>query len=184
LLLGLKLARDQIRCPIEDRTLLDNAMEQGAAALDELRELAAGIHPPILTSRGLSAALKELARRSALPVTVSPAIPGRLPEAVEVNAYFLTAEALTNVVKHARATHVTVSMNCDGQTLFLEIQDDGIGGASLETPGTGLKGMADRATALGGSLVISSPARGGTCVGAAFPVAATPSQTSARHGQQ
>jgi PAS domain S-box-containing protein len=184
LLLGLKLARDQIRCPIEDRTLLDNAMEQGAAALDELRELAAGIHPPILTSRGLSAALKELARRSALPVTVSPAIPGRLPEAVEVNAYFLTAEALTNAVKHARATHVTVSMNCDGQTLFLEIQDDGIGGASLEAPGTGLKGMADRATALGGRLIISSPARGGACVGAAFPVAATPSQTSARHGRQ
>ena len=127
---------------------------------------------------------KELARRSALPVTVSPAIPGRLPEAVEVSAYFLTAEALTNVVKHAPATRVTVSMNCDGQTLFLEIQDDGIVGASLETPGTGLKGMADRATALGGSLVISSPARGGTCMGAAFPVAATPSQTSARHGQQ
>jgi PAS domain S-box-containing protein len=175
LLLRLQLARDQIRCPREDRTLLDDAMHQAGAALDELRELAAGIHPPILTSRGLSAALKLLARRSVLPVTVSAAIPGRLPEAVEVNAYFLTAEALTNAVKHARATHVTVSMNCDGQTLFLEIRDDGIGGASLETGGTGLKGMADRATALGGRLTISSPARGGTCVGAAFPVAATPS---------
>jgi PAS domain S-box-containing protein len=182
LLLGLQLARHQIRCPREDRTLLDNAMEQGAAALEELRELAAGIHPAILTSRGLSAAVKVLARRSALPVTVSVAAPDRMPEAVEINAYYLTAEALTNAVKHARATHVTVSMNCDGETLFVEIQDDGIGGASLETGGTGVKGMADRATALGGRFTISSPARGGTCVGAAFPVAATPSQTSARHG--
>ena len=83
-------------------------------------------------------------------MTVSAAIPDRLPEAVETNAYFLTAEALTNAVKHARATDVTVSMNCDGETLCVEIQDDGIGGASLEPGGTGLKGMADRATALGG----------------------------------
>jgi signal transduction histidine kinase len=98
--------------------------------LDELRELAAGIHPLILSSRGLCAAVKALARRSALPVTVSAAIPDRLPEAVETNAYFLTAEALTNAVKHARATDVTVSMNCDGETLCVEIEDDGIGGAS------------------------------------------------------
>jgi signal transduction histidine kinase len=107
--------------------------------LDELRELAAGIHPPVLTSRGLGAAVEALARRSALPVTVSAAIPDRLPEAVEANVYFLTAEALTNAVKHARATHITVSMTYDGETLSVEIQtisprnpyaDDGIGGAS------------------------------------------------------
>ena len=177
--LGLQLAREQIRCPTEDRTLLDNAMEQAGAALDELRELAAGIHPLILSSRGLRAAVKALARRSPLPVTVSAATPDRLPEAVEANAYFLTAEALTNAIKHARATHVTVSMTCDGETLFVEIQDDGIGGASLETGGTGLKGMADRATALGGRLTVDSTARGGTCVRAAFPVAATPANTSA-----
>ena len=135
--------------------------------IEELRELAAGIHPPILTSRGLGAAINALARRSAL-VTVSAAIPDRLPEAVEANAYFLTAEALTNAVKHARATHIAVSMDCQDQTLLLEIQDDGIGGASLETGGTGLKSMADRATALGGRLTVSSPAREGTCVRAAF----------------
>jgi PAS domain S-box-containing protein len=179
LLLGLQLARDQIRCSNEGRMLLDNATDQARAAVDDLRELAAGIHPPILTSRGLGAAINALARRSALPVTVSAATPDRLPEAVEANAYFLIAEALTNALKHARATHVTVSMNCDGESLFVEIQDDGIGGASLETGGTGLKGMADRATALGGRLTIRSPARGGTCVRAAFPVAATPSHTSA-----
>ena len=168
MLLRLQLARDQIRCPNEDRTLLDNAIEQAGAALEELRELAAGIHPPILTSRGLGAAINALARRSALPVTVSAAIPDRLPEAVEANTYFLTAEALTNAVKHARATHIAVSMDCHDQTLLLEIQDDGIGGASLETGGTGLKSMADRATALGGRLTIISPAREGTCVRAAF----------------
>ena len=183
MLLRLQLARDQIRCPNEDRTLLDNAIEQAGAALEELRELA-GNHPPILTSRGLGAAINALARRSALPVTVSAAIPDRLPEAVEANTYFLTAEALTNAVKHARATHIAVSMDCHDQTLLLEIQDDGIGGASLETGGTGLKSMADRATALGGRLTIISPAREGTCVRAAFPVAATPSQTSACYGQQ
>lgn len=169
LLLGLQLAQDQIRCPREDLSLLDSAIEQAGAALDELRELAAGIHPPILTSRGLGAAVKALARRSALPVTVLAAIPDRLPEAVEANVYFLTAEALTNAVKHARATNVTVSIDCAGETLSVEIQDDGIGGACLETSGTGLKGMADRATALGGRLTVCSPARGGTCVRATFP---------------
>jgi len=175
LLLGLRLARNQMHGESEDRALLDDAIEQAGAALDELRELAAGIHPPILTARGLTAAVKALAARSGLPVTISAAIPGRLPEAVEASAYFLTAEALTNAVKHARATYVTVLMNCDGQTLILEIQDDGIGGASLETGGSGLMGMADRATALGGRLTISSPDQGGTCVRAAIPVGAAPS---------
>jgi PAS domain S-box-containing protein len=163
------LAQDQIRCPKEDLSLLDSAIEQAGAALDELRELAAGIHPPILTSRGLGAAVKALARRSALPVTISAAIPDRLPEAVEANVYFLTAQALTNAVKHARATHVTVSMNCDDETFCVEIQDDGIGGAHLDTDGTGMKGMADRATALGGRLTVRSPALGGTYARAAFP---------------
>jgi PAS domain S-box-containing protein len=172
-LLRLKLAREQIKCPSEDRVLLDDAIEHAEAALDELRELAAGVHPPILTSRGLIAAVKALARHSELPVTITAETPDRLSEAVEANAYFLTAEALTNAVKHARATHVTVSVNCDGQALILEIKDDGIGGASLETAGAGLRGMADRATALGGRFTVSSPASGGTCVRAAFPVAAS-----------
>jgi PAS domain S-box-containing protein len=174
LVLELRLARDQIHCPSEDLALLDALIEHASAALDELRELAAGVHPSILTKRGLPAAINELARRSPLPVSVWAATPERLPEGVEANAYFLIAEALTNAVKHARATRVEVSMNCDGRALVLEIQDDGIGGASMETAGTGLKGMADRASGLGGRLTIVSPERGGTLVRAAIPLDATP----------
>jgi PAS domain S-box-containing protein len=174
LVLELRLARNQIRCPSEDLALLDTPIELASAALDELRELAAGVHPSILTKRGLPAAINALARRSPLPVNVSAATPDRLPESVEANAYFLIAEALTNAVKHAQATRVEVSMSCDERALMLEIRDDGIGGASMETAGTGLKGMADRANALGGRLTIVSPERGGTSVRAAIPVHAAP----------
>ena len=170
LVLELRHARDQIRGRSEDLALLDAPIEHANAALDELRELAAGVHPSILAKRGLLAAINALAQRSPLPVSVSAATPDRLPEGVEVNAYFLVAEALTNAVKHARATRVEVSMNCDGRTLMLEIRDDGIGGASMETAGTGLKGMADRASGLGGLLTIVSPQRGGTSVRAAIPI--------------
>ena len=176
LVLELRLARDQIRCPTEDLELLETPLEHAVAALDELRELAAGVHPSILTKHGLSAAINALAQDSPLPVGVSGALPDRLPEGVEANAYFLIAEALTNAVKHAGATRVDVSMNCDGRALTLEIRDDGIGGASVGTAGTGLKGMADRASALGGRVTIVSPPRNGTTVYATIPVdAAQPS---------
>jgi PAS domain S-box-containing protein len=174
LVLELRLARDQIRCPDEDLAMLDAPIEHANAALDELRELAAGVHPSILTKHGLPAAISALARHSPVAVSVSAATPDRLSDCVEANAYFLIAEALTNAVKHSRATRVEVSMNCDGRTLMLEIRDDGIGGASMETAGTGLKGMADRANALGGRLTIVSPQRGGTSVRAAIPVDAAP----------
>ena len=170
LVLELRLARDQIRCPSDDLALLDAPIEHANAALDELRELAAGVHPSILTKHGLPAAINALAQRFPLPVSVFAATPERLPESVEANAYFLIAEALTNAVKHARATRVEVSMKCDGRTLMVEIRDDGIGGASMETAGTGLKGMADRASALGGSLTIVSAQREGTSVRATIPV--------------
>ena len=101
----------------------------------------------------------------------------RFSEAIEANAYFLIAEALTNAVKHARATRVEVSMNCDGLTLLLEIRDDGIGAASMATAGFGLNGMADRASGLGGRLTIVSPEGGGTSVRAAIPVEAAPSSS-------
>lgn len=173
LLLRLQLAREQLSD--QQRAFLDGAIEQASAALEELRELAAGIHPPILTTRGLYAAVKALARRSTLPVSVSAATPDRLPEAIEANAYFLIAEALTNAVKHAHASHVEVSMKCDRRVLMLEIRDDGIGGASMETAGFGLRGMADRANGLGGRLTIVSPELGGTSVRAAIPIDAAPS---------
>jgi signal transduction histidine kinase len=174
LALELRLARDQIRCPTQDLALLDTAIEHARAAFDELRELAAGVHPSSLTRGGLPAAINALARRSPLPVSVSAETPDRLPECVEANAYFLIAEALTNAVKHARATRVEVSINYDGRALTLEIRDDGIGGASMDTAGTGLKGMADRASGMGGRLTIVSPQRGGTSVRAAIPVDAAP----------
>ena len=172
MVLRLQLAREQLSG--EHLAFLDGAIEQARAALEELRELAAGIHPPLLTTRGLYAAVKALARRSTLPVSVSAATVDRLPEAIEANAYFLIAEALTNAVKHARATRVEVSMNCDGRTLMLEIRDDGIGGASMAAAGFGLRGMVDRASGLGGRLTIVSPERGGTSVRAAIPVDAAP----------
>ncbi len=175
LMLRLQMAREQLDG--EHLALVDSAIEQASAALEELRELAAGIHPPILTSRGLYVAVKALARRSTLPVSVSAAAPDRLPEAIEANAYFLIAEALTNAVKHARASQVEVSMNCDGRALMLEVRDDGIGGVSMETAGFGLKGMADRASGLGGRLTIVSPERGGTSVRAAIPVDTSPSSS-------
>jgi PAS domain S-box-containing protein len=170
----LRLARDQIRCPRDDLALLDAPIEHAKAALDELRELAAGVHSPILTTHGLPAAIKVLARRSPLSVSVSAATPDRMPKCVEANAYFLIAEALTNAVKHARATRAEVSMKSDGGALMLEIRDDGIGGASMETAGNGLKGMADRAGALGGRFTIVSAERGGTSVRAVIPLDAAP----------
>lgn len=170
LLLALRLARKQAPGGSETEALLEDAIGEASAALDELRELAAGIHPPVLTSHGLPAALGALARRCPLTVTVSASVPGRLPEAVEANAYFLTAEALTNAVKHARASRVEVTADCDGRTLTLQIRDDGVGGASTRAGGNGLSGMADRATALGGQLTVSSPELAGTCVRAVIPV--------------
>jgi PAS domain S-box-containing protein len=175
MLLRMQMAREQLSG--EHLAFLDGAIEQASAALVELRELAAGIHPPLLTARGLCAAVKALARRSTLSVSVSAATLDRLPEAVEANAYFLIAEALTNAVKHARATRVEVSMNCDGRTLTLEIRDDGIGGVSMAAAGFGLKGMTDRASGLGGHLTFVSPAGGGTKVCAVIPVDAAPSSS-------
>jgi PAS domain S-box-containing protein len=172
IVLRLQMAREQLSG--EHLAVLNGAIEQASVALTELRELAAGIHPPLLTTRGLFAAVKALARRSALPVSVSAATLDRLPAAIEANAYFLIAEALTNAVKHAHASRVEVSMNCDGRTLMLEIRDDGIGGASMAAAGFGLNGMADRASGLGGRITIVSPERGGTSVRAEIPVEAAP----------
>jgi len=169
LILELQVARDQIRCPSQDLALLDGAIEHAKTAFDELRELAAGVHPSILTQRGLPAAIKALARRSPLSVSVSAATPDRLAEGVEANAYFLIAEAMTNAAKHARATRVEVSINCDGRALILEVRDDGIGGARPDD-GSGLRGLADRVEAARGTLRIESPPGRGTAVVASIPI--------------
>ncbi len=135
----------------------------------ELRELARGIHPAVLTERGLTAAVGAVAARCVVPVEVVDELEERLPPAVEATAYFTVAEALTNVAKYAEATHAVVSLNRSEDALVVEVRDDGIGGASTGA-GSGLSGLADRVGALDGTLSVDSPAGAGTVVRAVLPV--------------
>jgi signal transduction histidine kinase len=151
-----------------DPAVLDAAIDELAAATAELRELARGIHPAVLTEGGLEPALAGLAGRVPLPVEIAGPPAERLPPAVEAAAYFAVAEALTNVVRHARATRVEVSVRRRGDRLVVRVRDDGRGGAR---PGGGLRGLADRAAALGGAFSLESPAGGGTTVRAELPCA-------------
>ena len=171
MLISLQLAREEIEVdPAGARRLLDDAVGQAQAAIDELRELAAGLHPPVLTYRGLVAAIEDLAARAALPVVVTGSLPGRLAEVVEANAYFFVAEALTNTVKHAGAARAEVRVGVDDRTLSVEVRDDGIGGAVVDGSGSGLAGLADRVGALGGRMDIASLPGCGTRVRAEIPV--------------
>ncbi|HEX2884324.1 MAG TPA: sensor histidine kinase [Candidatus Limnocylindria bacterium] len=139
-------------------------------AIGELRELARGIHPAILTEAGLGAALESLAERAALPVAVDTRLNGRLPPVVEATAYFLVAEALTNVVKHAGATAATVRATVKDGTLRVRVADNGSGGVDLDR-GSGVRGLIDRVAALGGNLTISDDPQGGTVLEADIPCA-------------
>jgi signal transduction histidine kinase len=142
--------------------LVAEALDQLREALAELRELARGIHPAVLTERGLRAALELLAARSPVPVDVrAPA--QRLPPGVEAALYFTAAEALTNVAKYARAASAAVRVEIREGAVAEEIADDGVGGASA-TAGSGLRGLADRLAAVGGTLEVESPTGGGTRV--------------------
>jgi signal transduction histidine kinase len=140
-----------------------------AEAREELQEISRGLHPAILSTRGLRPALKALARRSAIPVTFDVVLDRRLPEAAEVAAYYVVAEGLANAAKHSRACEVTVSANTDDANLFLCVQDDGIGGANVGK-GSGLIGLLDRVEALGGQLTIDCPPEGGTLLHATIPL--------------
>jgi len=135
---------------------------------DDLREIARGIHPAILAEGGLAAALKVLARRCTIPVQLDVRIGGRLPDRVEVAAYYVVAEALTNAAKHANASVIRVGAEADGQVLRLCVRDDGSGGAD-PVRGSGLVGLNDRVEALGGTITIQSPAGEGTSLHAALP---------------
>jgi signal transduction histidine kinase len=135
----------------------------------DLQEISRGIHPAILSKGGLGPALKTLARRSVVPVTLDLAIDRRLPDSVEVGAYYIVAEALTNAAKHARASQVEVCADSGDDNLHLSICDDGIGGADMST-GSGLIGLKDRAEALGGRLSITSPAGSGTSLQVTIPL--------------
>ncbi|MDX6644504.1 MAG: hypothetical protein QOK40_231 [Miltoncostaeaceae bacterium] len=150
-------------------SLIDGALGELGCALDELRELARGLHPALLTDHGLAAALQSLAARAPLPVDVHAAVAERLPPPVEAAAYFVVAEALTNVAKHASATAAAVRVEVVEQRLMIEVTDDGGGGASI-TPGSGLSGLADRLATLDGRLRVHSPGGRGTRLRAEIPL--------------
>jgi signal transduction histidine kinase len=171
LLLDLQLARERWYAePGAARDLVEQALESAREAVGELRELAAGIHPAVLSQRGLDAALETLATRSPVPVELDIVLTGRLPSAVETAAYFVVAEALTNVAKHAGATHARVAVRREDGAAVVEIADDGAGGAALGG-GSGLLGLSDRVGALDGTLALDSPPGGGTVLPARFPLA-------------
>jgi signal transduction histidine kinase len=150
--------------------LLDATVEQLQAAVDELRELARGVHPAILTEAGLGGALEFLARRTPLIVSIDDGSDGRMPPEVEATAYFVACEALANVVKHAHATRATIAVERVNGSLVIGIDDDGVGGAK-PADGSGLSGLSDRVEALGGRLVVEDAPGGGTSVRAEIPCA-------------
>jgi signal transduction histidine kinase len=155
--------------PDDVRSLLDTASEELRHALQDLRDLARGLHPSVLTDLGLAAALNALARRAPLPVVVSNKIADPLGGQIEAALYYVVAESLTNVAKYARAETVEVRAWCTDAAAHVSVQDDGIGGAEV-TGGSGLRGLADRVEALGGRLTIESPPGAGTRVAAELPL--------------
>jgi signal transduction histidine kinase len=154
----------------ETAQLLARAQDEVEQAIAELRDLARGIHPTLLRDEGLGAAVEALARRTPLPVTVRSTLRERLPDSVELAAYFVVAEALTNVVKHASASQASVLLERGQQDFRVVIDDDGVGGAHIE-PDSGLAGLRDRLEALDATLRIESAAGGGTTVCAVLPCA-------------
>jgi PAS domain S-box-containing protein len=168
--LSLRMAQGQIRSnPDAAETILTGASEELAQALEELRELARGIHPAVLIDRGLPAAIDALASRSPVPVDVDVSLDGRLPAQVEVAAYYVVSEALANVAKYANASSVAVHVSRSNGLASVEVADDGIGGADPGA-GTGLRGLADRVAALDGRLEVQSTAGAGTSVRAVIPI--------------
>ncbi|SDK48681.1 Signal transduction histidine kinase [Nonomuraea jiangxiensis] len=166
MMLGLaKMSRGE-----EATELVDEAHRQAKLALAEIRDLIGGIHPRILTDRGLPTALAEVADRSPVPVEVSVDFSERLPAPVESVAYFVVCEALANVAKHSKARHATVEGRFEDGMLAVEIRDDGVGGADASA-GTGLAGLADRVSVVDGKLMLSSPAGGPTLLRVEIPCA-------------
>jgi signal transduction histidine kinase len=171
--LGLQLRSAQRRIgnssdPQVDR-LLAAAVDELKVAVEELRELARGVHPAILTEDGLAAALESLVSRTPFPVELK-ADEGRLPSQVEATAYFVACEALANTVKHSEASRATIRAQRHNGLLIVEVEDDGIGGANASN-GSGLRGLADRVEALGGRFRVESPATGGTRIVGEIPCA-------------
>jgi signal transduction histidine kinase len=171
--LDLQLVRNRVAGDSEAVAIIQGSMEKLATALSELRELARGIHPAILTDRGLEAALAALVERTPLPVECEVVIGERIAAAAEAAAYFVVAEALTNVAKYAQATCASVTITQDAEGVAVEIEDDGIGGADAAR-GSGLRGLEDRLSALDGTLTVDSPPGQGTRIVAHIPAAPLP----------
>jgi signal transduction histidine kinase len=167
----LQLARNQVD---DDRSELPGLLSEAGGlakeALGEIRALAQGLHPAILTEEGLAGALEWLAESAPLPVRVLEAPEERLPESVELAAYFVVSEALANVAKYAQARSATVNASRRNAKLIIDVVDDGVGGAD-PSRGSGLRGLDDRVAALGGQLELGSPPGGGTRVHAEIPCA-------------
>jgi signal transduction histidine kinase len=176
-LVSLSLALRLVRARLGERggandeaiEAVDDAAGQLKLAISELRELARGIHPAILTEAGLGAAITALASRSVVPAVVNTLPDRRLSAAVEATAYFVVSESLANIAKYASATQASVGAGCDGATLRVEVGDNGVGGVD-QTRGTGIRGLQDRVSALGGRLTVESPPGQGTLVVAEIPI--------------
>jgi signal transduction histidine kinase len=165
----LGLAEAQVESdPSRAAGLIAQAREEAQLAVKELRELARGIHPALLSDRGLGAALEALASRAPIPVTVSGVPESPLRQPVEAAAYFVTAEALTNVAKYAQANEASVELATEDDSLRVSIRDDGVGGANPS--GSGLRGLCDRVEALDGHFDIESPPGSGTTLTVTLPL--------------
>jgi signal transduction histidine kinase len=170
LALQLRAAQAAARPAGELAGQLERAVTEVDGALEEVRKIARGLHPAVLTQGGLHPALR--ARRSPVPVGLHMCVEGRLPEHVEVSAYYVVAEALTNVAKHARASTVSVEVEVVGEALQIAVGDDGAGGADFAR-GTGLAGLKDRVEALGGRIFLHSPHEAGTSLRVELPLTVT-----------
>jgi signal transduction histidine kinase len=169
--MALGLARAKLQSdPAAAGAVFDEARHGLSAALEELRELSHGIHPAVLTDRGLVAALDELSLHAAVPVELDVADTKRLPEQIEAAAYYVVSEALANIAKYAQATSAQVRVQPVDGKVVLEVADDGIGGADARR-GSGLRGLTDRVEGLGGRLSLTSPPGRGTTVRAELPCA-------------
>jgi signal transduction histidine kinase len=170
--LAMELQAADAMAPRDNEGLVGQLAEVGEGlreVFDDLRELARGLHPAVLSKGGLAPALRALARRSALPVKLDLAVERRLGEQLEVGAYYVVSEALTNAAKHSQASKVEVSVQARDGVLVLTIDDDGVGGAD-PAQGSGLTGLADRVAALGGTIAITSPPDRGTSLRVELPV--------------
>jgi signal transduction histidine kinase len=178
LALGLRSAEGRVPAGLEDiRAEVGRFADRLTSVVEELREMSRGIHPAILTEGGLSPAMEALALRSSVPVKLNVRCERRLPDGIEVAAYYVVSEALTNAAKHADASRVLIDLHVEEGTLCLSVVDDGVGGAG-PSGGSGLMGLKDRVEALGGTFDVASPPGSGTRLDVEIPLFADPSVAS------